>query len=138
MRRLLVLLALLIGAATCVATAAADGFQLWQTPSKRIHCAWFSPPSSLRCDIDGGLRPRPKRPAACNLEYGDSIEIGRTGRAALVCHGDTTADPSAKVLAYGTTWKRGGITCTIRQAGVRCANRSGHGFFLSRERWSLF
>jgi hypothetical protein len=127
---------MLLGLAASGAASASSSF--FQTPSKNIHCAWFSSPSDLRCDIDSGLRPKPKRPAACDLDFGDSISLGRAGRSHLVCHGDTTRDPSAKVLAYGKTWSRGGITCKSRTDGLRCANASGHGFFVSRQRWRRF
>ncbi|MFN8187805.1 MAG: DUF6636 domain-containing protein [Gaiellales bacterium] len=121
-----------------VVAPAAGKHAFWQTPSKRIHCAWFSPPSFLRCDIDGGLRPKPSRPASCRDDFGQGLEMSRTGRSKVVCAGDSTNDPSARVLAYGTNWKRGGFTCKVRTTGVRCTNASGHGFFLSRERWSRF
>jgi hypothetical protein len=41
-------------------------------------------------------------------------------------------------LAYGRSWARLGITCTSRAVGLTCRNRSGHGFFLSRERQRIF
>jgi len=115
-----------------------DTFQEFQTPSKNIHCAWSSPPSELRCDIDSGLKPKPPRPTNCTLDFGDSIEVARTGTSVLVCHGDTTRDPKAKVLPYGKTWSHGGITCKSRTEGLRCANVAGHGFFLSRQSYRRF
>ena len=41
----------------------------------------------------------------------------------------------AKVLGYGKTWSGGGIRCTSAETGLTCRNKSGHGFFLSREHW---
>jgi hypothetical protein len=46
--------------------------------------------------------------------------------------GDTAVDKRAKVLRYGSKWSRGGFTCASRRTGLRCRNRSGHGWFLSR------
>ena len=43
----------------------------------------------------------------------------------------------ARVLAYGTTWAGGGLRCTSAETGLTCRNRSGHGFFLSRETGEL-
>jgi len=43
----------------------------------------------------------------------------------------------ARVLDYGTTWSGGGVRCTSAATGLTCRNRSGHGFFLSRERWRV-
>jgi hypothetical protein len=42
------------------------------------------------------------------------------------------------VLAYGRAWSRFGISCHSRVTGLTCRNRSGHGFFLSRERRRIF
>jgi hypothetical protein len=41
-------------------------------------------------------------------------------------------------LGYDRSWNRLGITCTSRSDGLTCRNRSGHGFFLSRERQRIF
>ncbi len=55
-----------------------------------------------------------------------------TGRARQVCASDTVIDPNGQKLAYGSTWRRGGFTCSSLKVGLQCKNRSGHGFFLSR------
>lgn len=60
--------------------------------------------------------------------------MGLTGRPFVTCHGDTAIDPRSRVLRYGATWKKGGFVCTSKRAGLRCRNRGGHGFFLSRRR----
>jgi Family of unknown function (DUF6636) len=49
---------------------------------------------------------------------------------------ETTLPP--RVLGYGTTWSGGGLRCTSAVNGLICRNKSGHGFFLSRERWRAF
>jgi len=128
------------GAMLCAPPAAAQPLDIrfFQTPSKRIHCAYFSPPAYLRCDVDGGLRPRPPRPASCRLDWGQGLSMGRTGRARVVCAGDTTSDPSARVVAYGKTWSRGSFRCEVRRSGITCENAAGHGFFLSLTRWRRF
>jgi len=122
--------------------AAASTVLFFRTPSGNIGCVFSAGLAGaaapvLRCDVRSGLRPRPRRPAACDLDYGDSVAVGRAGRASLVCHGDTVLDPRARVLGYGRTWSRGGISCASRATGLTCMNRSGHGFFLSRERWRI-
>jgi Family of unknown function (DUF6636) len=88
----------------------------------------------------GAALRHPERPEAeageaqdCDLEWGDSYELAKTGRAIVVCHGDTAIDPRAKVLAHGKTWRTSSFTCTSSTAGLRCKNGSGHGFFLNRE-----
>ena len=41
-------------------------------------------------------------------------------------------------LAYGRSWTWHGIRCSSQRAGLRCRNRSGHGFFLSRKTQHIF
>jgi hypothetical protein len=101
----------------------------FRTPSGTIGCV---SESSLRCDIRSGVRPRPPRPAACDLDWALGFSMGATGRASVVCAGDTAIEQGARVLRYGTRWSRGSLVCLSRRVGLRCANRSGHGFFLSR------
>jgi uncharacterized protein DUF6636 len=109
----------------------------FRTPSGNIGCVYASglgPAPSLRCDIRSGLRPRPPRPRGCDLDWGDSYDLGRTGRATVTCHGDTAILPRARVLRYGSSWTRSGFVCTSRVSGLRCRNASDHGFFLSKQR----
>jgi hypothetical protein len=108
----------------------------FRTPSGNIGCVYASglgPGPSLRCDIRTGLRPRPPKPRGCDLDWGDSYELGRTGRAHVTCHGDTAILPRARVLRYGTSWTRSGFVCTSRVSGLQCRNTSDHGFFMSRQ-----
>jgi hypothetical protein len=110
----------------------------FRTPSGNIGCIFSSflfagaRHDSIRCDIRSGLKPKPARPKNCNLDYGDSYELPKTGRTIVVCHGDTALDPHAPALAYGKTWQQAGLKCTAKTVGLRCTNKSGHGFFLSR------
>jgi hypothetical protein len=109
----------------------------FRTPSGRINCGYLatSGASHLRCDISPGLRPEPRRP--CPVDW-VGITMRSTGRAAPTCAGDTIAWPGSRVLAYGSTWRRGGFVCRSRRVGLTCTNRSQRGFFLSRERWRVF
>lgn len=138
MRRRLPLatLAALLGLAALVPLAPPAYAELtgFQTPSKNIHCLYqneFGTPS-VRCDILNFTGPIPRRPASCDLDYGRAFEVTTTGRAARACVGDTVADPANRVLAYGRTFTRPGITCTSDTKGVTCTNRLGRGFFVSR------
>ncbi len=125
-------LAPLLAAATLVLTAstpATAAGSFFRTPSKNIYCAYFG---TLRCDIRSGLVPKPAKPPGCDFDWGQTYELGRAGRTRVGCVSDSVFSPTASVLRYGTRWSRGGITCLSRATGLRCANRSGHGFFLSR------
>jgi hypothetical protein len=128
------MVACLIG--TGAASAKTPNF--FQTPSRNIGCIYVAPLAAgdqpyLRCDIGGGLHPLPPRPKTCDLDWGYGYQMYATGRAKPFCAGDTAKDPRAPVLAYGRTWRKGPFTCLSRSIGLRCANRSRHGFFLSRE-----
>src|SRR5436305_12322201 len=124
-----------LGAAALSGLASAEsrsGIAFFRTPSGNIGCVYAPAEAgrqaSLRCDIRSGLRPKPARPKRCDLDYGDSYELPKTGRAIVVCHGDTALDPHAPVLAYGKVWRRYGLTCSSKPVGLRCTNTSGHGF----------
>jgi hypothetical protein len=94
--------------------------------------------SNVRCDIKQRDWNPPPRPATCQLDFGQGLQIGG-GRASLVCAGDTTLNPSAPTLAYGQSSRRGPFLCRSASAGVTCTNQSsGHGFFLSRQRYYTF
>lgn len=112
----------------------------FETPSRNIACAWTSElGGSLRCEIGSLLRPMPPRPAACDVDWGYGISMGRTGPARVLCAGDTVRRRGrVPILPYGRTWRRGGFSCTSARVGLRCTNASGRGFFLSRERWRIF
>jgi hypothetical protein len=138
------LIACALAALVLPGAAVSSTVLLFRTPSGNIGCVYsagLGPGTvapTVRCDIRSRLRPEPARPKSCRLDYGDSIEVSRHGRASLVCHGDTAIDPQSRVIAYGRTFRRGGITCTSETRGLTCSNSSGHGFFLSRQRWRIF
>lgn len=119
------------------AVGARDAYVPFRMPSKNIACAYSAGggfgPVNLRCDILSGLKPSPR--GRCELDW-TGVSMG-TGRARPTCAGDTVYDPKATVLAYGSVWRRGPFTCLSSWAGLSCANRAGHGFFLSRDRWAI-
>jgi hypothetical protein len=126
---------LALGLLTLALAATAHAFVVqFRTPSSNIGCLFSSEPGmggpSLRCDIRSGLRPKPAS-RGCGLDL-TGYQLGPRGRATIVCAGDTAVNGRAKALRYGTTWSKGGFSCTSRRAGLRCKNRSGHGFVLSR------
>ncbi len=137
MLRIAPFLGVALVAAALVATAESRpaAFVTFQMPSKNIGCGYLSGlgPVVLRCDIRSGLKPEPR--SRCELDW-TGISMGG-GAARPTCAGDTVFEPRAPVLAYGSVWKRGGFTCLSLRIGLSCANRSGHGFFLSKERWQV-
>jgi hypothetical protein len=134
-------LAVLAGALPLGAGAASTVFVQFKTPSGNIGCGYAAlegETPNLRCEIVSGLKPLPPKPRSCPGDWGRAVGMAPTGRASRYCITDTVMDPRASVLAYGRTWSRGGFACTSRETGLTCTNRSGHGFFLSRDRSRLF
>jgi hypothetical protein len=109
----------------------------FRTPSSNIGCVFNSDPGFggvfLRCDILSGLKPAPTRPRGCTLDWKYGYRVRPTGKTLTVCAGDTAVNRRAKVVPYGARWSKGGFTCLSQKAGLRCRNRSGHGFFLSKQ-----
>jgi hypothetical protein len=120
-----------------LAGSASAAVFMFRTPSSNIGCIFSSEPGfggpELRCDILSGLKPAPTRPKGCTLDWKYGFRIRLTGPGLKVCAGDTAVNRRAKAVPYGARWSRGGFTCLSRKAGLRCHNRSGHGFFLSKK-----
>ena len=74
----------------------------FQSPSKNIACQYFDydKQNTIRCDI-AVIETKPRRPADCDLEYGQAFEMNAKGAASRICYGDTVIDKSLPVLAYG-------------------------------------
>ena len=124
---------LLLALALVLTPGASAKFVFLQTPSHNIACAYSTSPANLRCDILSGLKPAPRRPPGCQNDWTFGYQVGPTGRARKVCAGDSVYSASARVIRYRTTWRGGPFTCKSTYSGLRCSNRSGHGFFLSRQ-----
>lgn len=131
---------MVVVAVVCAVAAAASAqgresvYETFRMPSGNIACGYSTDfgPVTLRCDILSGLRPEPRR--RCELDW-TGLSMGR-GTARPTCAGDTVYDRRARVLKYGSIWKRGPFTCISLLIGLSCANSTGHGFFLSKERWA--
>lgn len=123
-------------AATSQVRSDKDAFIQFRMPSNNVFCAYTaqSSPSAkyLRCDIMSGLKPKPSSRGCVEGVRGFSADINVTGRATYECSSDSVYNLSAPKLAYGKTWRRSGFTCKSKKIGLRCANLSHHGFFLSR------
>jgi hypothetical protein len=126
-------------AASAIALAlptSAFGLTTFRSPSGNIGCA-MDRSFGVRCDIAKRDWPLPRKPASCDLDYGQGVSVGSRGRAYFVCAGDTVLG-ARRVLAYGRTVVVGRYSCTSAVGGMACRNRtSGHGFTLSRQRYRL-
>jgi hypothetical protein len=134
-RRGMILIGLLLVAiaVTAAAQARKSVYVTFRMPSGNIACGYSTDfvPVTLRCDILSGLKPRPR--GRCELDW-TGLSMGR-GSARPTCAGDTVYDTKAPALRYGSVWRRGPFTCVSLLIGLSCTNRTGHGFFLSKDRW---
>jgi hypothetical protein len=136
MRPLLSFLALLVIVTGAAHAQSPAGFQ---SPSRNISCLVFvdGPQNGMRCDI-AVMDTKPKRPADCELEYGQAFMMHVRGGAERICYGDALTDKVLPVVPYGEVWQHGGFTCTPEQTGVTCFNADRRGFSLSRAKQELF
>jgi hypothetical protein len=117
--------AILAGAVVPTANA---GLKAFQTPSKRIRCAYITgsdTPATIRCDM---------------LFLNDrAAVVTHRGKGRIVHVTDTVSDPGARILKYGTTTRFGDFTCTSRETGLTCrSRRSRHGFTISTRSRTVF
>ena len=109
----------------------------FQTPSGNIHCVAYD--GAIRCDLMSRTNQPPKKPADCPVDYGNAFELrNNKSNAAIICAGDTVANPSSPKLPYGATWTKFGITCESDTKGLTCTNQYGKGFFISKANQKLF
>jgi hypothetical protein len=88
----------------------------------------------------GSWKP-PVRPASCPnvVDFGHGLAIGRSGKGHFVCAGDTTLDPSGRLLPYGKVSVEGAFMCTSTMFGMTCQRGPGaQGFLISRQSYRVF
>jgi hypothetical protein len=125
---------LVTGVAASPAEAASSGW--FSSPSRNIGCMMAT--TGVRCDAINFSYSPPPKPASCHLDWGPSIEVGRTGRGHFRCVSDTVAG-APTILGYGASRIIGRFRCTSRTTGMRCVDTwNGHGFRISRASYSLF
>ena len=124
----------------CATPALAEELTFFQSPTGNIGCmAIVREISEIRCDLRQLTPSFTRRPADCDLDWGDSFAIGANDRkGSLVCHGDTVFDQNAAVLDYGLNAAFGPFTCTSAKTGMTCTNASGQGFSIARASQSVF
>ncbi len=131
--------------ATCSAQAESASFK---SPTGNINCIYsdYDNKPEVRCDI------MQFTPSFKTVPPGTSNEIIRCtpqklnafvitpndSNGSAFCPTDAAIDGEQVVLAYGQTFKRGGLLCTSETSGVTCMNAAGHGFSLSRASQKVF
>ena len=129
MRSRTAVLILALAVLAALPSAAEAAYKPFKLPSGGIYCAYMS---------GDGLKPQVRCDANFLNDLAGVVKV--RGRARFARVTDTVADPEAPVLRYGRTRRFGKLRCSSsRRRGVRCmSTRSGHGFFLSRERRGTF
>lgn len=90
--------------------------------------------------LNPGVRAFPRPNCHGEGDPGGGLGLGRTGRAKGLCLSENPIVPPVRILAYGSALRIGGVTCRAVSAtiGVRCTNRSAHGFRMSASGWARF
>jgi hypothetical protein len=131
-------------------TAAAASLPGVKTPSKNISCFYVpikpTARGNLLCDIkQAGYIPALQTRCGSQpigLDW-HGFTLPQTKKAQVTCSGGILYDvgrdtPKYVTLGYGRTWRYRGFACTSRVTGLTCANRAGHGLFLSRASYRLW
>lgn len=121
----------------------ASGFSSFQSPSGNIFCLILADPGSawVRCDISDFTYAAPTQDCGPDVGFhaGSASIEGLAAASIGGCFGDTVADPSYPVLAYGQRAVGGDISCTSTESGMTCQNlASGYGFRLAKATYELF
>lgn len=119
--------------------AMADGFG-FQTPSGNIYCnGQVGGGGGISCVIverTGKLAQ--SKPGSCSGVWGHEYELEGSGRASLSCSSKPSRVDYTDIAPYGVSADFGDISCTSERTGFTCSNKSGHGFFLSRRKQTIF
>ncbi|MEI4472604.1 DUF6636 domain-containing protein [Frigidibacter sp. MR17.24] len=129
-------------AATVLAAgpAAADVFT-FETPSENIQCSAGveADGSDVICIIiERAGPPAAPRPAGCVSDWGHKFAMTDRGPVQMLCEPLDRSRDGFDTAGYGVTAQFGAISCLSSREGLRCANRDGHGFFLSRRSQQVF
>lgn len=138
--RLSIIAALLM--AVSAPAAWADSLTPFRTPSGNIHCMLIEGDEGMLVDCElreiSKFTLAAKRPADCDLDWGNRFSLAAEGKPAMGCYGDTLQAPASPVLDYGEKIGNGLLNCISRQSGLTCENQSGHGFLLSKTRQKFY
>jgi hypothetical protein len=76
--------------------------------------------------------------ASCGQAALAGLVLPANGEATFDCRTDVLVPSPRQVLDYGHSVTVGDVTCASATTGVTCTNgRTGHGFFISRETYSV-
>lgn len=119
----------------------------FKTPSGDIICKFGADPEYLECQIRGHTMSFPNtdcsNPGFDDGYPGDVFRIevdSKRGRPGCLTDQLYFLQMFNNVpyLQYGDTWRESDFTCRSDKEGLTCSNSSGHGFFLSEARQTVF
>jgi peptidoglycan hydrolase-like protein with peptidoglycan-binding domain len=130
--------------AASASTAYADVWT-FETPSENVQCTVGEAGgesagvlSDISCTIiERSGPPALPRPPSCTSGWGHVFSMRERGPVTMEC-GHPSQDKSGFHTAdYGVTGEFAGFTCHSSTKGLKCTNRDGNGFFLSRRKQTL-
>lgn len=117
-----------------------SGQLYFRTPSGNIQC-WlgrFAGSPSVAC-VPAEKGYQDPVDFGCELDVVPAFILAQDGAHYGSCQGDVVGIPGQRVLAYGTAAESGSIKCGSQETGVTCVDAdTGHGFMVSRERYTIF
>jgi hypothetical protein len=120
--RLLALALLSTLALAATASAKTVSYHNIVSPTKQISCLAVKGSTEIECSA-------PYLPDIGDLDT--YVALRKHGRSRLSERGDFPGfSDRRRTLHYGDTWKRPGISCTMRRTGLTCRNADDHGFHI--------
>lgn len=124
-----------VAAPAAMAGASVSHANFWQNHARTAVCGKRTTrsPFQLLCSAKGIPRP------STGSQGGDPfVVLRRTGKPHLVLlTQDEFPTGIPTTLTRGSTWSKGGITCTVGHK-VTCKNTSGHGFTIGNGNYKSF
>ena len=113
----------------------------FETPSENIQCTvgeGIGLQSDITCTIiDRSGPPALHRPTTCNSDWGHTFSMRERGPVEILCQETDRSKSGFDMADYGVTGNFGGFTCHSSRQGLKCTNRDGNGFFLSRRQQTI-
>ncbi len=114
----------------------------FETPSENIQCT-VGQDAGVQSDITCTIIERSgsyalPRPRDCSSDWGHTFSMREWGPAEVLCTPTSRSRSGYQRAEYGVTGEFGGFVCASSTKGLKCSNRDGNGFFLSRKVQSVF
>jgi len=127
--------------ASAPALGSTSGAELWTALGRNVTCGIaIHPPNAPPMQVLCSARPVPA-PKAKGIGDPGFVFLGSVGRPTLArLSQDSFAGTDPVALTGGRRWHTGpiSVTCTISARAVRCANRTHHGFTITKGSYRAF